>query len=394
MPMTPRRLQVLFVTPWYPIPEHAFGGVFVREYASAVQLYHDVTVVHCRHHSFRSRPLRSWELRLEEDVELTGGIPTYRLNYRTLPGLGRLGSISFIWAAFWGLRHLIRQIGRPDVIHAHVCTSGLPAAMVGKSLGIPTVISEHWTAFPRRSLSRPQVFKAKVAFRLADLVLPVSRALQKAIEDYGLHPRVRVVPNTVNTAIFTPVNKEIHGPVRLLYVGALIERKGLPILFQALATFSRKDWVLDIVGEGPELESWRQQVKQLGLVSQIFFHGTKTKKQVAEFLAMADLFVLPSLFETFSVVTIEALASGVPVIATRCGGPEDLVADNDGMLTPPNDAPAMTSALELMLDRLDAFDREAIAAAAAKRFGYEAVGGMLSDIYLQLTNSASSAGEN
>ncbi len=383
--MTTRRLKVLFVTPWYPNPDHTFHGVFVREHATAVQLYHDVTVLHCQCRSLAAHPLRAWELVREEDPKWTNGIPTYRLYYRGLPWFGDRGAISLTWSAFWGMRRLIQQIGRPDVIHAHVCTGGLPAVMIGKLYGIPTVISEHWTAFPKRSLSMFQRVRAKIAFGLCDLVLPVSQALKRAIENYGMHPAFRVVPNTVNTELFAPTERRERRDscFRLLFVGGLVDNKGLPWLFEALTQLQGWDWRLDVVGDGPNRSCCERLVARLGLASKVVFHGARSKEQVADYFHNADLFVLPSLVETFSVVTIEAMVCGVPALVTRSGGPEELVSEETGMVVPPRDATALAAALDTMLERLETYDRQAIAASARERFGYEAVGAALTDAYFQ-----------
>lgn len=383
--MAARRLKVLFVTPWYPHPENIYDGIFVREHAMAAQLYHDATVLHCWCPSARNDSSPSWKLVGKEDVAWTSGIPTYRLCYGGLPWVGDRGGISFTWAAFWGMRYLIRKMGRPDVIHAHVCLGGLPAVIVGRLYGIPTVVSEHWSVFLRHWLTTFQRLRARIAFGLCDLALPVSQVLQQAIESYGMHPAFRVVPNTVNTDLFVPAatRNRCELPIRLLFVGSLKELKGLPWLMAALASLRRRDWVLDIVGDGPEHDSYQRLSTRLGLAEKVTFHGAKSKEQVADFFRDTDLFVLPSLLETFSVVTIEAMASGVPVLVTRCGGPEALVSEDAGMVVPPRDATALAVALDAMLERVDTYDRQAIATSARERFGYQAVGAALSDAYLE-----------
>jgi glycosyltransferase involved in cell wall biosynthesis len=98
----------------------------------------------------------------------------------------------------------------------------------------------------------------------------------------------------------------------------------------------------------------------------------------------ADLFVLPSLTETFSVATAEALCAGVPVLVTRCGGPEEFVDEQCGMLVSPGDVQALADGLNSMLNRLNTFDREAISRAAAAKFRHEAVGSKLNGVYHEL----------
>jgi glycosyltransferase involved in cell wall biosynthesis len=388
--MSQRRLNVLFVTPWYPTEDHQYRGIFVREYAKAVRLHHDVTVLHFQADTTASGSRRFWDLVREDREELAEGIPTYRLHYRGI-FFERGRSIILAWPMFSALRRVAQWHGRIDVIHAHVYVCGFYAVIVGKLCGIPTVVSEHSSGFPRRLISRIGRIEAGIAFRLADRVLPVSEALQKAIERYGLRADFRVVPNAVDADLFAPQarTESRNEPVRLLFVGGLIEPKGLPFLFQAMAQLQsrRRDLLLDVVGIGPELENYQRLTARLGLAERVAFHGTKSKQEVAEFFRRADLFVLPSLSETFSVATAEALTAGVPVLVTRCGGPEGLVTEKNGVLVPPQDAKALADALCTMLDRLESYDRREIAHAARERFGYEAVAAALDDVYSQVTGS-------
>jgi len=381
-----RRLKVLCLTPWYPTPEHRYYGVFVREYAKAVQAHCDVIVLHCGLPD-RTAP-RWWRLQPETDDELTDGIPTYRALFRP----SALRGFSWprrLWSVYRAVAALAKEHGPPDLIHAHVYTIGWAALLAGRLRRIPVVISEHSSAFMLRSLSRRQILKARWIFRLADAVLPVSNALRESIERYGLRGNFRVVPNVVNTELFTfsPPRGHSDGTIRLLTVASLVEVKGLPYLFRALPAvpWQGRQWQLDLVGDGPEHSALERLASELGIAENVHFHGRMVKKDVADLMRKADLFVLPSLVETFSVVTAEALASGLPVLVTRCGGPEEFVTGRSGMIVPPADAPALAAALGSMLDRLASYDRPAIAREAGERFGSATVGNVLYQLYLDVT---------
>jgi glycosyltransferase involved in cell wall biosynthesis len=230
--------------------------------------------------------------------------------------------------------------------------------------------------------------KARWAFRLADRGMPVSEFLKRAIEQYGVKARFQVVPNCVDTNFFFPAPErdKRDGPVRLLWTGEMVPCKGLGFLWEALACLDpqRRDYVLDVLGDGPEKTKSERRVAELGLTGRVFFHGYQPKAEVAKFMRNADLFVLPSLVETFSVVSAEALTCGVPVVVTRCGGPEEFMTDQTGMLVPPGDAVALAAALNTMIDRLDSFDRAAIAKYAKQRFSREAVAAAFDRIYAEV----------
>ncbi len=378
-----RRLKILFITAWYPTKEQPVGGVFVREHAKAVQLYDDVVVLHCAGTDANLKGL--WRMEQETDESLTEGIPTYRVWYRRSP-IPKT-SFLYLWSVFQAYRQLTSEGFRPDIIHGHVYEGGVPAALIGKLLGIPVVITEHYSGFPRKLLGRIGVLKARLAFGLADLVLPVSSALRQAIEDHKIRGRFQIVPNVVDAGLFYPAvgkSKE-DGAKRILFVGLLdaSHNKGVPYLLQALARLrqQRDDWHLDIVGDGPARAEYERLAADWGLSDKVTFHGIKSKREVAEFMRQTDLFVLPSLFETFGAVAAEALAAGTPVLATRCGGPEEFVTENVGMLVPPKDAEALCKGLNYMLDHLAYYAPEQISRYAVERFSPEHVGAQLHTVY-------------
>jgi len=403
-----QHLKVLFVTSWYPSRPDRLSGIFVREQAKAAGLYCDVAVLHLAGGSGNC----SWRLEQETDESICEGIPTWRLWNREFPirGAWRLFRSRDTIQAF---EELGRRGVRPDVIHAHVYPAGLAAARIGKHRGIPVVLSEHFGALLRGTLRRREIATARAAFGAADIVLPVSGALQRAIEQYGISARFRIVPNAVDTELFAPGARQPRkgGPVRLLWVAMFSENKGLCCLLRGLADLGAREkqagdcpnfpagkmglspsettgWRLDVIGDGPGRSSYEQLAQDSGLADKVVFHGRKQRAEVVEFMRRADIFVLSSTFETFSVVTAEALATGTPVLATRCGGPEELVSEDCGMLVPAGDPAAMAAALRAMIERLPTFDRPAIARRAAERFGFEAVGKMLLEAYTDVTTAA------
>ncbi len=101
-------------------------------------------------------------------------------------------------------------------------------------------------------------------------------------------------------------------------------------------------------------------------------------------MRQSDLFVLPSLCETFSVPAAEAMASGIPVLATRCGGPEEFITQDQGLLVSPGDADALRQGLDFMLDNLHRYSRGQIVQYARERFSHEVVGAQLHALYQSL----------
>ncbi len=380
-----KRLKVLFITAWYPTKEHPIEGIFVREHARAVRLYDDVVVLHCAGPDQGLSKL--WRLELESDASLTQGIPTYRVWYRRsrLPKVSYLG---YLLSSLWAFATVVKGGFRPNVIHGHIYQAGVPAVLIGRMFRIPVIISEHYSAFPRHLLSRRELLKARLAFTSADLVLPVSYALKNGIEHCGIRAKFEVVPNVVDVSLFHPPasRNSAHALKRILFVGLLdtTHIKGVPDLLQALARLreERNDWHLDIVGDGPARDEYERQVLELGLAGKVTFHGIKSKEDVAEFMRQADFFALPSLWDNLPCAAIEAVASGLPIVATCAGGIPEIVKDTEmGFLVPPGNVVELSKAMVRMIECLNEFDRCAIAEEARNRYGFESVGGLMHSIY-------------
>jgi len=136
---------------------------------------------------------------------------------------------------------------------------------------------------------------------------------------------------------------------RLIFVGRVVEQKGLVDLFEAMTGLipEHPDLALTVVGDGPDRRALERRAQDIGLGSRVDFLGSKSQAEVAELLAGADVFVLPSYAEGVPVVAMEALGCGIPVVASFVGGMAELVEDGvTGFLVAPGDA-------EQLADRID-----------------------------------------
>ena len=390
-------MRVLVITPWYPSRDQPNAGVFVREQAKAVVACGgEVAVLHLSDGPARFRGL--WRMEREDDPGLTEGLPTYHLHSRSvrlprLPGLAMTTPsylISYalsMMAAVRAFRRLSRSGFRPDVINAHVYTAGVPAVVIGKLFRLPVVVTEHYTRFPLRTLPRGGLKKARFAFKGAARVLPVSGALQRAIEDYGISARFEVIPNAVDTSVFYPQAHRRVGakPKKLVFVGGLepTHHKGFPTLLEALVALRdrRTDWLVEVVGDGPSRGDYESRVAQAGMERWVHFLGAMSKRGVAGTMRDSDAFVLSSRVETGPCVVMEAMACGLPVVATRVGDVSEMVSDRDGLVVAPEDVAALTDALDRMLASLDSYEGADISARARDRYGLAAVGRRLMSIY-------------
>jgi len=409
------RLKVLFLPAWYPSEVNPVAGIFVKEHARAASLYNDIVVLY----AYPDPSPKPWKLyRNSEDVE--DGIRTIRVRYGgifpylwrklTRGGNGKgtssslgskhatisgkllriprvvIGDPLYFWGIFTAFRRMKKEGWKPDIIHAHVFTAAVPAVLLGKLYGIPVVHTEHYTMVATHSLSFLERMKTRFALNRVRMVLPVSDDLRTALGDYyQIRSTFRVIPNVVNTEGFYPLALETEGrrlnTKRLLLVANLVSRKGIPYLLEALSQVysKRQDFTMDVVGDGPNRQEYEDLASELGLGDAVRFHGRQP--EVASFMRQCDFFVLPSLYENFGVVYIEAMACGKPVIATNAGGPKEIVSEEVGIVVPPEDVNALTEAIEFMLDHHEDYSSERLARYARERFGYETVGKMLDEVY-------------
>lgn len=383
--LSDRGLTILFITPWYPTDTNNIGGIFVQEYAKAVQKFADVNVLHFQGSDPHLEA--SWQLKQTENEKLWRGIRTYQLAYRR----AFLPKVSVLMRA-WALIQCYRQINRngfsPDIIHAHVFRVALPVLLLSKLFRLPLIISEHSSNFQRRTLSKSEQIEVRLAYRRADYVLPVSRALQKAIEAYKVRATYRVVPNVVDTTVFyyrERSNMQVHQKKRFLSVGIMHDNKikGIALLIHAFAQLKGKqnDCELILIGDGPAREKYKNLVHKLEISQNVHFLGAQSKVEIAQEMHIADTVVISSLYETFSVVAAEALCCGTPVLSTRCGGPESFVTNEVGLLVERDDILALCDGLDFMANHADTFNRRKIATYASSLFSREAISQQLNEIY-------------
>jgi glycosyltransferase involved in cell wall biosynthesis len=367
-------VRILVVSDWYPERPGDPSGSFVRNQALAIARRHEVAVLHLAPpHPGGGRA----RLRLADERD--GALRTLRL--RRAAGLPL--SAGNLAAVVLALRRLRGEGFEPDLLHAHEAGAGFAAVAVGRPLRLPVVISEHFSGFALGQVHGVAARVARIAFARADLVCPVSVDLRERMEADGWPGRFRVVPNVVDVKRFTPAGEPPDGQPRMVAVAALRPVKGVADLIEAAGLVAREgaDFRLDLVGDGPLREQLAERVRVLGLEEHITLQGTRSADEVAALMRAAAFAVVPSVWETFSVVLGEAMACGLPVVATDVGGMSERVHAGNGALVPPRDPLRLAEALTEMLARHRDYDRAAIAAEVRERYAPAAVAAQWEAIY-------------
>jgi len=243
-----------------------------------------------------------------------------------------------------------------DVIHAHWTVGGFAGAIAGALCRRPLVITTHGTDINELPDGGLKVGLTRWVLRRAARIVCVSNCLAGRVAEIGLPaPRIAVVHNGVDTDIFTPDNGRPRGN-HLIYVGRLSPEKGLRHLLEAVRILHQQvsDIELTLVGDGPERAALEGQARALGLAGTVHFMGARSHDDVPELMRQADIFVLPSLEEGFGIVLIEAMASGLPVVASDTGGIPEIVGDGEnGLLVPPGDAKRLAERLLFLCHDLE-----------------------------------------
>jgi len=369
-------VKVLVLSHLYPNPIAKMSGRFVHNQLRLLKDHCQVEVVS----PVPWFPLPGFGLwsayRRIPHVDVLDGI---RVRYPRRFALPRRVLFTKLWR--FQLRALLNSVTQvPDLIHAHCAyPDGRAAIEYGAQTGRPVVITVHGSdikVLPKlKSELRQRIIEALTQ---AAAVVAVSQELRRAVVQLGVPAdRVFCIPNGVDCRLFSPTGAHQPGKDgwRLLYVGRFIEAKGLRVLLAALAKVRSqgRDVSLTLVGGHPATGTahpFLAQVEALNLSAHVSFADAVPWEDLPQYMAAADLFVLPSFSEGLTTSLVEAMACGLPVVATRCGGPEEVVNAEVGQLVAVGDAEDLAAGILAVLDEYDGYDREAISRQAEAHYDY------------------------
>lgn len=240
---------------------------------------------------------------------------------------------------------------RPDVAIAFFSIPSGPAAWLLKLLrGVPYIVSLRGgdvPGFDAKNIAKLHEITnplTALLWRNARAVVGNSTGLCQLARNFMPGLDVPEIPNGVDTARFSPARRDAEA-CELLFVGRLAPQKGVDVLLRALAQIPG-GWRLRIAGDGPERDRLTTLANSLGLSERVDFLGWTQRDALPALYRSADVFVFPSYDEGMPNVVLEALASGLPIVATRIAGTEQLVNDGEnGTLVPPGNPDAFAAAL-------------------------------------------------
>ena len=386
-------MRIVFIPSWYPEEKNPLNGIFIHEQAVFLhQQGHEVFVLYQRMVSIKEYLKGQRKGSIRKQAVCIDGVEVRRvfgLNY--FPKLKNLQKRLYISRYIALYKKIISEFGQADIIHCHVTyPAGIGAVGLRKKFQVPLIITEHSSSFIKGTISRYRKSVIQNIFAHMDRLVVVSNFLKiKILENYQIPEKsATTISNMVDTDFFTMLKplRERSNDSRFKFfaLGALTRGKGIYDLIEAFSLMSEKKAILAIGGDGPERKTLEQRCFDTGIADRVTCLGRISRESTAQQMNQCDVFIMPSHYETFSVVLIEALACGVPVISTASGGPDDIVTEKNGILVPVGDTASLAEAMSTMINSFETYDRKEIREDCIKRFGKVAVSEKIYALYQEL----------
>lgn len=375
-------MYTLFVSRGYPTAKYKMNGIFEFDQAKAL-VNEGLQVVYAAVDLRSLRRWRSWGVH----KKVIDGVHVYEIN---LP-LGRVSKKLKLKVGEFALNLLYKKIakdfGQPDVIHGHFSDYGYMAAKLSEKVKLPLVVSEHSSLINQEVIDPVLYEVCDYTYHRADALIAVSPAFRDVIKKQFKVDSI-YIPNIVDLDVFKYKKKDNNdkGNFNFTSVGNLKAVKRFDLLLKAFATVFKdnKDVTLTIFGDGVKRQELISLQKDLGLSEQVSFKGLSSREDIAKHYLSSDSFVLASQSETFGVAYIEALAMGLPVIATKSGGPEAFVSENNGILIEVDNQRALEAALLSMYKKAKKYNRKEIVKDIKAQFSAKTVAKEILKVYKQV----------
>jgi glycosyltransferase involved in cell wall biosynthesis len=322
----------------------------------------------------------------EKEKYIDDGIPTRVFPFPSIPKSFRLNSKIRLLIGKYLLKRYIKEIGKPDIIHVHNFNSGNIAIWAKERYNIPYVVTEHSSAFINNQLSKYQLGFARNVYEKSDMNISVSIGFSEIlIKKMGI--QFITIPNVVNVDFFSLVNnKEKKLQFNFLNIGHLNSNKNQIHLIKSFLDKFKGDLTksLTVAGYGPLRYSIEDFIKKYDTHNQIKIHKAPSRNEVRELIYQSDCLVVSSIIETFSVVIIESLSCGIPVVSVKSPGPSSIIVDdNYGILC---ELDNLGESLHKIIETKNCFDKEKIRSYVVNTYSEKVISNSLQKVYASVCN--------
>ena len=359
-------MKIFIVSSWYPTKISPGDGSFFIDRAKFIQeAGHDVYVISNIVHSLKKFFDYDLIFQSNDDFVINHGLKTYRReSIKFLPFMTRLFFNDYKKKLCLLVKNAINQSGKPDyiLINSSIWAGAAISELLHQEK-IPFIVSEHLKEFLiPNGFSNFQLNCIYNCYKNASHIIATSFKLKNTIEKKmpDFLNKIALVPNPTdfhNIKIVKKTTKFIE-TFKFISVTSFRSEKRVDLLLYALHEIIRENnnIQLTIIGDGPEKNFILKLIQKLNLENYVILKGYLCRKKIIKELIDSHAFVLSSDIETFGVVLIEALSCGLPIIATRCGGPEDIVNNDNGILVDKGNSKALTVAMKKMIQKIGYFD--------------------------------------
>lgn len=284
---------------------------------------------------------------LEEEAKRLGA------KFYSNDSLGNTANPLRLWDASRTLLKAVTDF-QPNLVACHSTIAGLIGRFTLRN-SIPTVFTAHgWSFTQGAKLYRRVILPIleRMATRYCEKIICVSNNDLKLAIKHRIAPKEKIIVIHNGVETFAEIASSVIRPprndrkVRIVFIGRLAPPKDPLLLLRTLP----KNTHLTIIGDGPDKRQLVTEMQQLRLEERITLTGALSREATLRQLENTDLFVLPTRYEGLPYTILEAMAHGVPVIASDVGGVKEAVGDDAGIVMPPNDATALREALERLID--------------------------------------------
>lgn len=375
-------MKIFIITRGYPSIKEPTLGCFEKDQAEALaNMGHHVTYLGV------DTRFRKHRRSLGMKHNIINNVSIYILEFIPFALLffipKRLKEQFYTFLYFKVFEQAIKQEGVPDVLYAHYLGYMKYALLFSKKYNIPAIGLEHWSKLAAEHIQPDMLSLARQIYPQLNQLITVSSFLKNNIQRNVAVNNIQVVPNLLGEEFAYQSHNTKH-PLTIVSAGRLVPSKRFDLLIDAvhqIQTSLPNEWKLLIIGGGEMRTTLQEQVNTLHLQEHVQLQGQQTKAEIVRLFQQSDIFVLPSQLETFGVVYIEALACGLPVIATDCGGPSDIITKGNGLLIPNKDIEALKEAILHMSNNLKDYNRKAIAEDCQARFAAKVIAKRLTTIF-------------
>lgn len=344
---------ILHIPSWYPNADDIQLGIFIQNQIELVNAEFNHIVLYIQG--------RNENRKIETQFSEKNNIKIIHVTYPSGKSIfSRLRN--FLNSVTSGLSKLIELKMKVDLVHCHVAEKNLWIAHKYFD-DIPCLLTEHWSGFLNGSFDAKPNWKKRLTLNRINKcrqIFVVSNKLKEKYESLGVSVPIEIIANPIQKT--QPKTEENNGN-KLLYVGDLIDDikniSGIISSFNSALSLN-KNLTLTIVGDGIDKDKVVQLIKKLNIENSVNLIGRLEQEKVMHTYAKHDLLIVNSNFETYSMVTLEALNAGIPVIATKCGGPEQFITKNNGYLIEKNNGVELANTIIKFSENSHQFSPELI----------------------------------